>query len=110
MDNNNLPIYKNIEHFVDVDKILDFIENLEVNSLSADDKTRLYTALRKRFLGFDLPSTVNQSLSLGGVQIVGGSINLNLLDAKIILEAVEKMIEKDPEFIVKLAEIIAKNA
>ena len=108
LDNNHFA-FKVEKDIVNVDEIVDFINSIPVDKLSADEKAQIFKVLQERFLGFKMPGHVHQSLSLGGVQIVGGHINLNVLDAKSTLESVEKLIEKNPEFIIKIAEVIAKK-
>lgn len=94
---------------MNAEEILKLIETFEVGGLSPDEKTRLYTALRKKFLGIEVPETVSQSFSLGGIQAVGGNISLNVFEPKILLELIERMVEKDPEVLYKMAEIIARR-
>jgi hypothetical protein len=106
MDNNHLPCRR---LKVNAEELLKFIETIEIGTLSPDEKTHIYTALRKKFLGIEIPETVSQSFSLGGIQAVGGNISLNVFDTKILLELIEKMVEKDPEILYKMAEIIAKK-
>jgi hypothetical protein len=90
------------------------IGSIPVDDLSTNEKAQLFKLLQERLLGFALPGSIEQSLSFGsnqvGVQIVEGSINLNVLDAGTVLQAVEKIIEKDPEFMIKLAGLIARQA
>ncbi|NEP55984.1 MAG: hypothetical protein F6K31_03035 [Symploca sp. SIO2G7] len=94
---------------MNAEDLLKFIETIEIGSLTPDEKTHIYTTFRKKFLGVEIPETVSQSFSLGGIQAVGGNVNLNVFDTKILLDMVDKIVEKDPEFLIKLAEIIAKR-
>ncbi|NEP10851.1 MAG: hypothetical protein F6K14_11685 [Symploca sp. SIO2C1] len=94
---------------MNAEDLLKFIETVEVGALTPDQKTELYAALRKRFLGVEIPETLSPSLSLGGVQVVGKEVSFNIFDSKILLDLIERMADKDPEVLYKLAEIIAKR-
>lgn len=94
---------------MNAEEILRFIETVEIGSLTSEEKTQLYTALRKRFLGIEMLETMSPSLSLGGIQVVGKEVSFNIFDGKMLLELVERMADKDPEILYKLAEIIAKR-
>ena len=94
---------------MNAEEILKFIETIEVGSLTSEEKTQVYTALRKKFLGFEIPETMSPSLSLGGIQVVGKEVSFNFFEGKILLDMVDKIVEKDPKFLLKLAEIIAKR-
>ncbi|NER95361.1 MAG: hypothetical protein F6J86_16235 [Symploca sp. SIO1B1] len=106
MDNNHLPCKRDK---VNAEDLLKFIETIEVGALSPDEKIQICTTLNQKFLGIEIPETVSQSFSLEGIQPVGGNIGLNIFNPEVLLELLEKMAEKEPEILLKLAEIIAKR-
>jgi len=99
------------------EKIEELLDKICIDELSAADKAKIFKKIQERLFGFYLPGAIDQTLSFGGnqnnqvgVQVVEGNLNFNVFDAKIFQQIVEKMIEKDPEMMIRLAQIIAEKS
>ena len=89
-----------------IDEILKQINSVEVDSLSIDDKVRLYKGLLKKF-GID--SSFNLQ-TLGGSQMIGNTIQINICDRTAMSELISTLVDKlGKEAVIEIISIILEK-
>ena len=73
-----------------VEEILKQIDSIEIDGLSVDEKVRLYKGLLKK-LGID--SSLNIQ-TLGGSQMIGNTIQINICDRMAMSDLVTTLVDK----------------
>ena len=74
---------------VALDAILKQIDDIDLESLSVDDKSRLYKALQKKF-GIDSSMNIHTL----GAQMMANKIQINMCDSSSMADLVSTLIER----------------
>lgn len=102
MGDNGVETGKSKSSF-SVEEILEQIDSIEIDGLSVDDKVRLYKRLLKK-LGVDSNFNVQ---TLGGSQMIGNTIQINICDHTAMSDIVTTLVDKlGKEAVIELISVV----